>query len=99
MILDGVGNTAAYGMFWLDPETATGLVEPMRTEEEHQRRGLAGHILTSGLNRLFDLGARRVKIAWDPKNEAAHRLYTDVGFNEPRECVLVSQPTTTGRRY
>jgi len=40
------GAVAAYGLFWYDPVTDTGLVEPMRTEDDHQRRGLARHVLT-----------------------------------------------------
>ena len=52
VIHDSRGNVAAYGLFWYDPETATGLVEPMRTEDDHQRRGLARHILTTGLDLL-----------------------------------------------
>jgi len=39
--------------------TATGLVEPMRTEDEHQRQGLARHILTTGVDLLSDAGAAR----------------------------------------
>ena len=40
------------------PQTATGLVEPMRTEDDHQRRGLARHILTTGID-LLAAGRRR----------------------------------------
>ena len=46
------GGVAAYGLFWFDPATATGLVEPMRTEDDHQRRGLARHVLTAGVDLL-----------------------------------------------
>jgi len=35
------GDVAAYAVFWFDPVSATGLVEPMRTDDSHQRRGLA----------------------------------------------------------
>lgn len=92
VVLDGDNTAAAYGLFWFDPVTATGLVEPMRTEDEHQGRGLARHVLTTGINRLFDAGADRVKIAWEPKNTPAHRLYTSVGFGSPRWCAVVTRP-------
>jgi hypothetical protein len=55
-------SVAAYGLFWYDPDTKTGLVEPMRTEVAHQRKGLARHVLTSGLELLAQAGAERIKI-------------------------------------
>jgi RimJ/RimL family protein N-acetyltransferase len=98
VVLDTDDIVAAYGLFWFDPETATGLVEPMRTEDSHQRRGLARHVLTAGLNLLFDAGAGRIKIAWDPNNQAAHKLYTEVGFETVRQCAVVSSPSSPARK-
>jgi hypothetical protein len=46
------GGVAGYGLFWADPVTGVGLVEPMRTEDAHQRLGSGRHVLTSGLVRL-----------------------------------------------
>jgi len=91
VVLDGDNRAAAYGLFWFDPETATGLVEPMRTEDDHQRRGLARHLLTAGINLLFDAGADRIKIVWEQDNPAARALYTSVGFKSVRECAVVSR--------
>lgn len=99
VVLDAGDRPVASGLFWCDPVTATGLVEPMRTEDDHQGRGLARHVLTSGLNLLFDAGAERVKIAWDPKNGPAQTVYTGVGFVPDRECALVSRPGSAARRY
>ena len=93
-IHDDDDNPAAYGLFWFDPTTATGLVEPMRTEEAHQRRGLARHILTAGLDRLAEAGAMRVKICYEPDNPAAGDLYLSVGFEPCRQTVLMSGPTS-----
>ncbi|MGA9594603.1 MAG: GNAT family N-acetyltransferase [Acidimicrobiia bacterium] len=90
VVLDGCDRPAAYGLFWFDPETATGLVEPMRTEDDHQRRGLARHVLTTGINLLADAGADHIKIAWDPDNPASSTLYTSVGFEFARQCAVVS---------
>ena len=47
-VIDRHERVAAYGLFLYDPKTAVGLVEPMRTEVDYQRRGLAGHILSAG---------------------------------------------------
>jgi predicted N-acetyltransferase YhbS len=88
------GDVAAYGLFWYDPVTATGLVEPMRTEDEHQRRGLARHVLTAGVDRLATVGARRVKICFEPGNPASSHLYLSAGFVPDRETVLyASRPS------
>jgi ribosomal protein S18 acetylase RimI-like enzyme len=84
VVHDRRDNVAAYGLFWYDPETATGLVEPMRTEDEDQRRGLARHVLTNGLGLLADAGAERIKIVYEPGNPAASGLYLSVGFTPHR---------------
>jgi ribosomal protein S18 acetylase RimI-like enzyme len=96
VVYDGHDDVAAYGLFWYDPETATGLVEPMRTEDDHQRRGLARHVLTSGIDRLAAAGARRIKICFEPDNPASSHLYLSVGFEPDRQTVMFSG--STGRR-
>jgi hypothetical protein len=74
------GRVAAYGLFWFDPVTRVGLVEPMRTEEGWQRRGLARSVLTNGLERLAQRGATRMKVGWgSPPGRA---LYLSTGFGE-----------------
>jgi RimJ/RimL family protein N-acetyltransferase len=79
-VYDKRGDVGGYGLFWFDPVTATGVVEPMRTADEHQRRGLARHILTVGIDRLAELGATRISIGWEPDNPASGPLYRSVGF-------------------
>lgn len=68
------GEVAAYGLFWADPVTGVGLVEPMRTEQRYWRNGLARHILTTGLDRLATHGCTRFKVS------SGHGLYLGVGF-------------------
>lgn len=92
VVLDGHGSYAAYGLFWFDPTTRTGLVEPMRTEDAHQRRGLARHVLTAGLERLVAAGAERIKICFEAANPASSRLYVDVGFVPIRETIVHTRP-------
>jgi GNAT superfamily N-acetyltransferase len=91
VVLDGDDRAAAYGLFWFDPETATGLVEPMRTEDDHQRRGLGRHVLIAGINLLVEAGAGRIKIAYRHDNPAARTLYTGVGFKSVRQCAVISR--------
>jgi RimJ/RimL family protein N-acetyltransferase len=79
-VRDERGGAAAYGLFWFDPVTATGHVEPMRTEDAHQGKGLARCVLAEGLQRLAALGARRVKVNHELSNPAATQLYRGAGF-------------------
>ncbi len=90
VVLDRDDNYAAHGLFWYDPETDTGLVEPMRTEDDHQRRGLARHVLTAGLDRLAKAGALRTKICFEPGNTASKHLYLSVGFEPVKQTDVLS---------
>lgn len=72
------GQVAGYALFWFDPVTRVGLVEPMRVEDDFQRRGLGRALLTEGLERLARRGARRLKVGFG--TEIARRLYVGAGF-------------------
>jgi GNAT superfamily N-acetyltransferase len=74
----GEGKTAGYALFWLDPVTKVGLVEPMRVEAAYQRRGLARAMLTAGLDRLAKRGALRLKVGY--ATDVARELYVGAGF-------------------
>jgi GNAT superfamily N-acetyltransferase len=73
------GRAAGYALFWFDPVTTVGLVEPMRVEDAYQRRGLARAMLTVGLDRLARRGARRLKVGFD--TEPGRALYVGAGFS------------------
>lgn len=72
------GDLASYALLWLDRKTRIGMIEPMRTQDAHQRRGLGRAILSVGLRRLVESGARRVKVGWE--TDAARDLYLGLGF-------------------
>jgi RimJ/RimL family protein N-acetyltransferase len=91
VVLDNRERVAGYGLFWFDPETVTGLVEPMRTEDDHQRRGLARHILTTGIDLLAEAGAERIKICYEPDNPASRSLYLSVGFEPDKQTDVLSR--------
>ena len=74
------GSVAAYGLFWPDPVTGVGLVEPMRTEDEHQGRGLARHILSSGVERLAAASCARMRVTYMDDNPVSGHLYRSAGF-------------------
>jgi RimJ/RimL family protein N-acetyltransferase len=94
VIHDDANRVAAYGLFWYDPATHTGLVEPMRTEDAHQRRGLARHILATGVDLLSRAGAQRIKICYEPDNPASKHLYLSAGFEPTRTTIVLSRPTS-----
>jgi GNAT superfamily N-acetyltransferase len=71
-------DVGGYALFWFDPVTEVGLVEPMRVEDAYQRRGVARAMLTEGLDRLAKRGARRLKVGF--ATAAARSLYLSAGF-------------------
>jgi ribosomal protein S18 acetylase RimI-like enzyme len=81
------GTTAGYALFWFDPVTKVGMVEPMRVHDAYQRRGLARALLTAGLDRLATRGARRLKVGFS--TDVARGLYIRAGF----------RVTSTSRSY
>jgi predicted N-acetyltransferase YhbS len=72
------GSVAAYALFWYDPVTGVGLVEPVRVEDEHSSRGIGYAMISAGLDRLARAGASTLKIGWE--SERAGRLYARLGF-------------------
>ena len=93
---DADGNFAGYALFWFDPTTLVGLVEPMRVEDAYQRRGLARMLLTSGLDRLARQGARRLKVGFEA--EAARNLYLGAGFGQTSIDRRLVRPAPNGER-
>ncbi len=79
-LLTDDGAVAGYAMFWADHRTRVGLVEPMRIEDTHSGRGLAGTLLRTGLDALTARGCDRFKVSHDLANPAAGRAYLGAGF-------------------
>lgn len=77
---DADGTVAGSALFWCDDTTRVGLLEPMRVEDEFQRRGLARMLLTNGLDRLAGKGAHRLKVGFE--TAAARALYLGAGFTQ-----------------
>jgi ribosomal protein S18 acetylase RimI-like enzyme len=75
---DADGRVAGYALFWLYHTTLVGLLEPMRVENEYQRRGLARMLLTHGLDRLARKGALRLMVGFE--TGTARNLYLGAGF-------------------
>lgn len=77
-VLAGDGSVAGYALFWHDPVTGLGLVEPVRVEDDHAGRGIGYAMISAGLDRLARAGATTLKIGWE--SERAAELYTRLGF-------------------
>ena len=74
------GSFAAFAMAWWDPVGRVGEFEPVGTHPEHQRRGLARALLTFGVHRFLDMGARVVQVFSDATEPGPEALYEAVGF-------------------
>ena len=74
------GTVAGYALFWHDPVTGVGLVEPVRVEDAHAGRGIGYAMISAGLDRLAHAGATRLKIGWE--SARAQELYTRLGFTD-----------------
>ena len=65
----------------------------MRVEDAYQRRGLARAMLTAGLERLAQRGARRMKVGY--ATDAARALYVGAGFRVTSSCTTYTGPAAT----
>jgi GNAT superfamily N-acetyltransferase len=79
-VYDAEGTVAGYALFWADPVTGVGLLEPMRTEDAFQRMGIGRLLLASGLDRLAAHGSTRLKVGYIAGNDASRALYLGAGF-------------------
>jgi GNAT superfamily N-acetyltransferase len=73
-------SVAAYALFWADPVTGVGLVEPVRVEQAHGGLGIARGLVAAGVRMLAQAGCTRAKVAHRADNPAAGRAYRSVGF-------------------
>ena len=90
------GRVAGYALFWFDHTTLVGLLEPMRVEDEYQRRGLARMLLTNGLDRLARKGAHRLKVGFE--TDAGRNLYLGAGFVQTSIDRLLIRPAPHEQR-
>lgn len=72
------GEVVAFCTAWLDEANAAGLLEPVGTRPDHQRRGLASAACRAALLALRDAGARSAQVAF--ASPQARALYESLGF-------------------
>jgi len=73
---------AGYALFWPDPITGVGLVEPVRVEDDYEGRGLGTALVQAGLRLLAERGCRHLKVAYGLDNPARERIYSRAGFTQ-----------------
>ena len=65
------GTFGSYCICWFDPESRTGLFEPVGTRPAHRGKGLGKAVMLEGLHRLRDLGAHAAAVTAIHDNETA----------------------------
>jgi ribosomal protein S18 acetylase RimI-like enzyme len=74
------GTLASYCICWYDPESRTGLYEPVGTRPAYRGQGIGTAVIREGLRRLQAHGARLAIVHTNSTNTAAIRLYESAGF-------------------
>jgi predicted N-acetyltransferase YhbS len=72
------GTVVAFCLSWIDEQNAAGLLEPVGTRPDHQRRGLARAVCLDALHALRGAGARTAQVGYG--SEAGRATYTSLGF-------------------
>jgi GNAT superfamily N-acetyltransferase len=80
LVVTPSGEVASFATVWFDESTRTGAFEPVGTQPEHQRKGLAKTLLTEGLQRLQAMGAVMAYVG--SYGSGAHATYESVGFKQ-----------------
>jgi len=74
---DGTITTSV--LFWYHPELKVGMIEPVATHTDHQRKGLSRAVITEGLKRLKAMGAERAYVG---ARGYRSKVYSSAGFEE-----------------
>lgn len=78
------GAYAAFVTVWYDEGTRTATLDPVGTNPDYQRKGLAKALITEGLRRVKNLGATLCTVG--SFSEEAGALYASLGFTEFELC-------------
>jgi len=89
------GRFAAFLIYWLDPVSKVGLLEPVGCHEEFRRLGLATALMYEAMARMVAAGMSYAIVEYHDDNEASTKLYASVGFEEHVKllnCTLLDFP-------
>jgi ribosomal protein S18 acetylase RimI-like enzyme len=74
------GRIAAFTIFWPDVQLSLAQFEPVGTDPDFQRRGLARALIADALGRLDRRGIRSARVMTNGANAAAIACYEACGF-------------------
>ena len=88
------GSFAAYGLGWLDVDSGCVLFEPVGTDPDHTRRGLARALCAEILRAARDLGATQAIVGprGDSRYPVPRRAYAGLGMREAGQFVSMTTP-------
>jgi ribosomal protein S18 acetylase RimI-like enzyme len=78
------GSFASYCLAWLDEAIGVGVLEPVGTHPDYERRGLASAVSRFALRRLQELGATTAIVVprGDDEYPVPKKLYESIGFEQ-----------------
>jgi mycothiol synthase len=85
------GRFAAFLVYWLDPVSKSGLLEPVGCHKDFRQRGLTKALMIEGMKRMIDAGMETVLVGNKVSNEAASRLYDSLGLKKFSEGLEYSK--------
>jgi ribosomal protein S18 acetylase RimI-like enzyme len=74
------GRIAAFAIHWIDEDLSLAQFEPVGTDPDFQRMGLARAVLAASLERMHGLGIERARVMTTGDNVAAATAYQSAGF-------------------
>lgn len=78
LVVTDAGEVVAFCTAWLDAQNASGLLEPVGTHPDHQRRGLARAVCLDACRALRAAGARTGQVGFS--TQAGFATYSSLGF-------------------
>jgi ribosomal protein S18 acetylase RimI-like enzyme len=75
------GRVASFAVYWVDEELSLAQFEPVGTDPDFTRRGLARAVIAAALDRIAAEGIEQVRVTTTDDRDAAVGLYESCGFD------------------
>lgn len=93
VVVDEQGTVLSSCLAWIDEATGWGLLEPVGTRPEHQRRGLGTAVCLDALYALREAGATHAQVSCE-SGKAGCATYHGLGFATERSMGILRRPFT-----